>query len=506
MVQALAVLQFQLAADHLEAGIVHRVGHGVAVVDVRCRQRANHGPGGILRHRRCRQRDIARHLVDVGYREREGFGPAQAAAVCRRHVDSDAGRGLVVQALAALQLQLAIHDFKAGVVHRVADAVSGIDIRRRKRSDHGARTAFRDRVRRQGDIRWCLVDISDRDRKGFRAGQTAGVSCRHRDGNLGRALLIQALAVLQFQLSVHDLEACIVHRVAHTVIRISICCRQCADHSAGSIFRNGTCGQGNVGRRFVDVRHREGKGLSPAQAATVSCRHIDGDAAIRLVVEDLIVLQLQLAIDNFETSIVDRVFDAIAIIRRAECSDDGAGRILRDGLRGQGDIRRCVIDVLLAASCGYPVDEIRQAIESQRTEGARHGIEQGTETCVGGPGRLRRCIQAQGFRAICRGQLPPVNGLGCHTSGLGSAALPSATAARCGIVLIGRRFISRPASGRRKRTQSFQAQILSTRQCARQWVEADLRVAVLIELDDGLRGLRGRFAIAFGEDFDLNSQ
>jgi len=58
MVEADPVLELQLAVDDLEAGIGHGVGVGVAIVDVSCREIADHGTGHVFGHRAVVECDV----------------------------------------------------------------------------------------------------------------------------------------------------------------------------------------------------------------------------------------------------------------------------------------------------------------------------------------------------------------------------------------------------------------------------------------------------------------
>jgi len=58
MVERYAILQLQLAIDHLEAGIGHGIGVGVAVIDIGGGQVTDHGTGSVLGHGCIVQSDV----------------------------------------------------------------------------------------------------------------------------------------------------------------------------------------------------------------------------------------------------------------------------------------------------------------------------------------------------------------------------------------------------------------------------------------------------------------
>ncbi len=100
----LSGLEFQLAADHLEADIVDGVAVRVAGVDIGHAEVADHRPVGVLGHRVVTERDIGGRLVDVGDGDHEGFvvGESRAAwsvAVMVRLTDGSVSKSSVWPAL-----------------------------------------------------------------------------------------------------------------------------------------------------------------------------------------------------------------------------------------------------------------------------------------------------------------------------------------------------------------------------------------------------------------------
>ena len=73
MVERHAVFQFQVAIDHLKAGIADRVGQAVTGVDVCGIQRANRRTCGVFSHRCAVERQIGRRFVHIIHVNGEGL-------------------------------------------------------------------------------------------------------------------------------------------------------------------------------------------------------------------------------------------------------------------------------------------------------------------------------------------------------------------------------------------------------------------------------------------------
>ena len=139
-----AVLQLQLAVDHLEAGIVDRVGVDIAGILVGGRQLADDGPRHFLDDPVVVQRDGVRRVVAVAQMHGHGAAGGQSAGIAHFHRDGVPGLVLEVE-----QARVGHRDRAGGLVdgeaaagivgQREGQAVAGVRVGRHDGAQHGAR-------------------------------------------------------------------------------------------------------------------------------------------------------------------------------------------------------------------------------------------------------------------------------------------------------------------------------------------------------------------------------
>jgi len=141
----------------------------IAVIDVGGGQIADYGAGGVLGHRVVIQCDVTGDFVHVANGDGEGLCAAQAASICRRHVQRDGITGFVVEAYPILEFQLTIDHFEAGIGHGVGVAVAIVDVGRGQIAHNGTGSVLGHRAVIQGNVAGDFVHISDGDGEGLGA-------------------------------------------------------------------------------------------------------------------------------------------------------------------------------------------------------------------------------------------------------------------------------------------------------------------------------------------------
>ena len=346
-IEALAGLELQLASDHLEACVVHRVAVRVARVHVRGREIADNRAVGVFGHECVVQADRRGRFVDVGHGQCEQLVGGQAAGIGTGHGDVDRRFGLEIEALAGLQLQLAGDHLEACVVDRVAVRVAGVHVGGREIADNRAVGVFGHECVVQADRGGRLVDVGHGQCEQLVGGQAAGVGTGHGDVDRRLGLEIEALAGLQLQLAADHLEPCVVHRVAVRVARVHVRGREVADNRAVGVFGHECVVQADRGGRLVDVGDGQCEQLVGGQATGVGTGHGDVDRRLGLEIEALAGLQLQLASDHLETCVVDRVAVRVARVhvRGREVADNRAVGVFGHECVVQADRGGRLVDV-----------------------------------------------------------------------------------------------------------------------------------------------------------------
>ena len=272
-------------------------------------------PAAILGHLAGAQRHGGLGFVDVPDADREGLGDLVVGAVGRGHVDADLRRLLVVERDAILQLELAVHHLEARVGDRVALAVALVRVGDLERADGGAGRVLVDlgAGQRHGGLR--LVDVLHVDREGLADLVVAGIGRRHLEVDVGGQFIVERHAVLQLELAIDHLEAGVGNLVALHVARVRVGHIQAADHGALVVLGDLGRTQGHGGLLLVHVRDVDREGLRDLVARLVGRGHRHVDLGLDLVVDRRAALQLELAVDDLEAAVGNRIALLVAGIR-----------------------------------------------------------------------------------------------------------------------------------------------------------------------------------------------
>ena len=363
-----AIRDTQLVADDDEApaGVVEE-GEAGAVSSVRIVRRQdadNRAVRYVLVHRRRRQADVGRRLVDIIHANRETFIERQPAAVGDPHRDVVAGGGLEIEERAIRDTQLVADDGEtpSGVVEqRESSAVPGIRIARRQDADD--RAVSRILVHRcygQADAGRRLVNVVHANRETFIKRQPTAVGDPHRDVVAGGGLEIEQRAIRDTQLVADDDEApagVVEEGEAGAVSSVRIVRRQDADNRAVRyVLVHRRRRQADVGRRLVDIIHANRETFIERQPAAVGDPHRDVVAGGGLEIEERAIRDTQLVADDGEApaGIVEEretgAVPSVRITRRQDADNRAVGDVLIDRRRRQADVGRRLVDIVYGAT------------------------------------------------------------------------------------------------------------------------------------------------------------
>ena len=314
MVEADAVLQLELAVDHLEAAVRNRVAVTVADVRVGRGESADRSASVVLDHARIVECDGRGRFVDVADGDGEVLLGREAASVGRGDGDRHIA-GLVIEADTILQLELTIDDFKARIGDIVGMTVADVRVSRGERPDCGAGVVLGYARIVECDGGGCFVDVADRNGEVLLGRETAAVGARDGDGDVA-GLVVEADALLQLELAADHLEAAVRYRIGMTVADVRVSRGERPDCGAGVVLGYARIVECDGGGCFVDVADRNGEVLLGRETAAVGARDGDGDVA-GLVVEADALLQLELAVDHLEAAVRYRIAMTIADVRIA---------------------------------------------------------------------------------------------------------------------------------------------------------------------------------------------
>ena len=192
----------------------------------------------------------SRRFIDIGQIDRERLVVGEPAAVRHAHGHAVARRRFIVQEapIRHRDLARAAVDRKppARTIHEaVRLGVARVGIGPTHRPDHRPiRRILRHGVRREGQIRWSLIDVHQVDREGLVVGEPAAVRHAHGHAVARRRFIVQEAPIRHRDLTRRAVDRKpasrrIDHAVGERLAGIRIFCRHKADVATiGTIFVN----------------------------------------------------------------------------------------------------------------------------------------------------------------------------------------------------------------------------------------------------------------------------
>ncbi|CRL09957.1 hypothetical protein NIT7321_00794 [Phaeobacter italicus] len=345
MVEGDAILQLQLAVDHLKPVIRDGIAVRVLCVLVLRRERADNRAACVFRNLRAGEIHAGDGVVGIRDLDGESFRVRGARRVRDGDLHVDLVLDLMVEGDAILQLQLAVYHFKPVIRDAIAVRVLCVFVLCREGADNRTARVFRNLRAREVHAGDRVVGIGDLDGEPFRVRGARCVRDSDLYVDLVLDLMVEGDTVLQLQLAVDHLKPVVRDAITVRVLCVFVLCREGADNRTARVFRNLRAGEVHASDRVVGIGDLDGECFDIFRALAVGDSDVDGDLIFDLVVEGDAVLQLQLAIDHLKPVVRDAIgvrVSAIAVVC-AQRSDDGAVVVFIQAVAGKIHVFRHII-------------------------------------------------------------------------------------------------------------------------------------------------------------------
>ncbi|CRL16631.1 hypothetical protein NIT7645_03699 [Phaeobacter italicus] len=251
MVEGDAILQLQLAIDHLKPVIRDGIAVRVLCVFVLRREGADNRTARVFRNLRAGEVHASDRVVGIGDLDGEPFRVRGARRVRDSDLHVDLVLDLMVEGDAILQLQLAIDHLKPVIRDGIAVRVLCVFVLRREGADNRTARVFRNLRAREVHAGDGVVGIRDLDGECFDIFRALAVGDSDVDDDLIFDLVVEGDTVLQLQLAIDHLKPVVRDAITVRVSAIAVVCAQRSDDGAVVVFIQAVAGKIHVFRHII---------------------------------------------------------------------------------------------------------------------------------------------------------------------------------------------------------------------------------------------------------------